>query len=104
MPPSYAYEDINLVVTLKAQSRYTLPTFEIYLLVAIFWFPFLDPGTPRNVTVVVKETTIMISWLPPEYPNGEIKNYILSSRRTDEQVYAKINVKNTSFVLRNLGK
>lgn len=53
----------------------------------------LVPSPPTNVTVVrVGDKTVLVSWMPPLEPNGQITLY--------ELMYAGYLVLNTSEVLR----
>lgn len=37
---------------------------------------FSDPEAPRDISVKMEEdTTIIVTWLPPEHPNGKIDLY-----------------------------
>ena len=72
----------------------------------ISWFTLcLVPSSPRNVRVIVEENVLIVSWLPPEYPYGEIKHYIVSWRRSNRnETYMKENVISSPFVIKHLGK
>ncbi|XP_028419117.1 fibroblast growth factor receptor 4-like [Dendronephthya gigantea] len=61
------------------------------------------PGIPRNIVVNVEGNSLNISWLRPEYLNGEFKHYVLSWKRSSEK-YSKVNVTSTQYILRNLYK
>ena len=46
---------------------------------------FSDPEAPRDISVKMEEdTTILVTWLPPENPNGKIVSY--------QMVYAGYNL------------
>ena len=39
-------------------------------------YQFLVPGPPRSITVVVcDQDAVVVSWLPPDQPNGVIVQY-----------------------------
>jgi hypothetical protein len=55
--------------------------------------------------VIVEGNALIVSWLPPEYPLGEIKHYIVSWRRSNRnEIYMKENVTASIFVIKHLGK
>jgi hypothetical protein len=55
--------------------------------------------------VIVEGNALIVSWLPPEYPYGEIEHYIVSWRRSNRnEIYMKENVTSSPFVVKHLGK
>ena len=65
----------------------------------------LDPSRPQNVTVKPDGNSLVVSWLPPRFPNGDIKYYILSWRKNVEnQKFTMETVISSPFSLENLGK
>ena len=66
----------------------------------------LDPSKPQNVSVIVKGTTLNITWLPPKYPNGKISHYLISWGKSDEDANSMVvnESMSSTFVLKGLGK
>ena len=65
----------------------------------------LDPSRPQNVTVIPDGNSLLVSWLPPTFPNGAIKYYILLWRKNVEnQKFTMETVISSPFSLENLGK
>ena len=62
------------------------------------------PSRPQNVSVIAKETTLNITWLPPKYPNGKISHYLISWGKSGEDANSTILNQSMSakFVLRGL--
>jgi hypothetical protein len=55
--------------------------------------------------VIVEGKALIVSWLPPEYPYGEIQHYIVSWRRSNRnEIYMKKNVTFIFFEIKDLGK
>ena len=49
-----------------------------YIINSFHFFGLAVPGSPSNIKALpVDRNSIMISWLPPEEPNGEILGYSL---------------------------
>ena len=40
------------------------------------------PSAPRSLTLDVTDTTVTLSWMPPDMPNGIITQYQIQYRRT----------------------
>ncbi|CAB4029237.1 Fibroblast growth factor receptor 1, partial [Paramuricea clavata] len=58
--------------------------------------PASIPSSPRNARVIVEGNALIVSWLPPEYPQGEIKHYIVSWRRIKIQAVSIVGFGNSS--------
>ena len=47
-------------------------------------FLFLDPTSPRNISVSSKSSTsLYVEWLPPKEKNGKILNYVIYYQRVE---------------------
>lgn len=65
----------------------------------------LDPSRPQNVTVIADGDRLVVSWLPPNFPNGEMKYYIILWRKNiKKQESTMEEVDSSPFSLENLGK
>ena len=65
----------------------------------------LDPSKPQNVTIIPDGNALIVSWLPPKFPNGDMKYYILLWRKNVEnREFTMETVGSSPFSLENLGK
>ena len=64
------------------------------------------PSVPQNVTVIVKNNTLNVSWLPPKFKYGKDIHYIIFWRRTGStKEYEQRNVISGSpYLIKDLSK
>ena len=56
------------------------------------------PTPPRSLKVVnVTDTTVTLSWMSPDPPNGIITNYQVQYRRSDSSSYTSIDTNTTDL-------
>ena len=56
------------------------------------------PTAPRSLMIVdVTDTTVTLSWMPPDPPNGIITSYRVQYKRSDHSSYSSIDTMNTDL-------
>ena len=56
------------------------------------------PTAPRSLMLEdVTDTTVTLSWMPPDPPNGIIKSYRVQYKRSDRSSYSSIDTMNTDL-------
>ena len=77
------------------------------VLLCILFTSYIDPSLPRELKVVVfNKTSLLVTWLKPEYPNGYRLKYKLFWESIEEGKFNK-SVKalmEPSYVITNLSK
>ena len=56
------------------------------------------PTPPRSLMIgQVTDTTVTLSWMPPDPPNGIITSYRVQYKRSDHSSYSSIDTMNTDL-------
>ena len=70
------------------------------------WMLFVsttEPSAPRNLTVIeIASTYVIISWSAPEFPNGVVRNYIVTVTERGGHFMQNTVIADTSANLTNL--
>ena len=62
-----------------------------------------EPSAPRNLTVIeIASTYVVISWSAPEFPNGNVRNYIVTVTERGGHFMQNTVIADTSSNITNL--